>query len=434
MVVITLGNSYSSISGLSVEAFKELRKELSYSTDAQAAYFAGGFARIKYLLDKRGSFPSGLLSRVTRFLRSKAIVYQIKDSRLYKPYTRNNGLKPHITPYVAQDTALTNALKYGSGCISMPTGSGKSLVIALIASTLNLKTLVVCPTLEIKSQLIEGFKAVLKDASNITVENIDSRRLKTLKGYDCLIIDEAHHSAAKTYHTLNKTAWKDIYWRFCLTATPFRNQTEETLLFEAIAGKVIYKLSYREAVEQKFIVPIESYYIEVPKQDTDAYSWQQVYKELVVNNDSRNTLIAGLVESLKAAEASTLCLVKEIAHGKLLSEMTGIPFANGQDEDTKAYIKQFNAGKIKSLIGTTGVLGEGIDSKPCEYVIIAGLGKAKSAFMQQVGRSVRVYGEKESGKVILILDRSHKFTLKHFKMQTKILKEEYGSVSIKLEI
>jgi superfamily II DNA or RNA helicase len=106
--------------------------------------------------------------------------------------------------------------------------------------------------------------------------------------------------------------------------------------------------------------------------------------------------------------------------------MTGIPFANGQDEESRDFIRQFNSGGIKALIGTTGVLGEGVDTKPCEIVIIACLGKAKSAFMQQVGRAVRTYPGKESAKVVIIKDASHKFLSRHYAAQVAILKEEYG--------
>ena len=84
--------------------------------------------------------------------------------------------------------------------------------------------------------------------------------------------------------------------------------------------------------------------------------------------------------------APTLTLVKEINHGKALSVLSDSPFSNGEDEESRKYIELFKEARIKTLIGTTGVLGEGVDTKPAEYVIIAGLGKSKNAFMQQVGR------------------------------------------------
>ena len=67
-------------------------------------------------------------------------------------------------------------------------------------------------------------------------------------------------------------------------------------------------------------------------------------------------------------------------------------------------------------------------------IILAGLGKSKNAFMQQCGRGVRRYGDKQSAKIIIFRDASHKWSLAHFKEQVKILQEEYGVTPAKLEV
>lgn len=430
LIQVWVGNSYSKITGLNPKQDKELRSLLSYTVGGSSAYFSKFGPRRKSLLSKRGEFPTGLLHRVYKYLGNTPRLNHVSDrpaSRIKLPSTWNS-----IVPYEDQVSAVSAAMDKGRGIISMPTGSGKSLIIAMLINELKLRTLVVVPTLEIKKQLTEGLESIFTDMSNITVENIDSKRLKTAKNYDCLIIDEAHHAASKTYHNLNKTAWTGIFHRFFLTATPFRNDPEEELLFESIAGQIIYKLDYKDAVKRGYIVPIEAYYLDIPKQNTNAYTYAQVYSELVVKNFIRSTVIAGTLASLQDSKLPALCLVREVAHGKTISKLTAMPFVNGEDDESRDYIQQFNSGAITSLIGTTGVLGEGIDTKPCEYVIIAGLGKAKSQFMQQVGRAVRKYPGKESAKIILIRDTSHKFLLRHFNTQCKILKEEYGVECLKL--
>lgn len=440
-ITIEVGNSTSKIIGLPSWPFNKLRAVLSYSIEAQARYFSGNFNTKSYCIDKAGVFNSGLLPRVIKFLNQIKVTYAVSDLRLLSilkmDKVRHSAdlMSLGIKPYPDQIDAALAVLKHHRGIISMPTGSGKSLVIALIVEHLKLKTLIVVPSLQIKEQLTKSLSEIFDDMSNITIENIDSKALKTATDYDLLIIDESHHVAAKTYQKLNRTAWKGIYYRVFLTATPFRNQTEETMLFEGIAGEVIFKLSYKDAVKRGYVVPLEAYYIEMGKIETEAYTWAQVYSELVVNDKYRNEKIAQLLQSLALAKISTLCLVKEIKHGENIQKASlEEPFANGQDETTRQYIDMFNNKKINVLIGTTGILGEGVDTKPCEYVIIAGLGKAKSAFMQQVGRAIRTYPGKESGKVILILDRSHKFLLRHYKEQCKVLKEEYGIIPIKLEL
>lgn len=435
MITLTVDNSYSRIEGLKSDQFNKLRKLLSYSIDAKAAYFSGRYGpRLKYMIDLKGNFPTGLIHRVVDFLFDQKISFSSK-TKISIPKTGPSYCLQDVEPYPAQLEAVKAAETCRRGIISMPTGTGKSLVIALILARLNVNTLIVVPSLEIKKQLTDSLERVIGSLDKITVENIDSPTLKKSTKYDCLIIDECHHVAAKTYQKLNKTAWNGIYYRFFLTATPFRNQTEETLLFEGIAGQVIYKLSYKDAIKNGYIVPVEAYYIDLPKQKTEAFTWAEVYSELIVRNDVRNQIITDMAVKLDAMGLSTLVLVKEVAHGTAIAgKNSSLPFVNGQDDESRRLIQDFNSGKIKVLIGTEGILGEGVDTKPCEYVIIAGLGKAKSAFMQKVGRSVRKYPGKESAKVIIFRDAAHKFLLRHYREQCVILRDEYGVVPEKLEI
>lgn len=429
MITIEIGNSYSVIKGLTPAQERAIRGELSFQIDPRVAYFSKSFPKQRSLLSKKGEFPTGLVSRVLLYLNTNRLEHSIEDLRIV-PIRQTSLEQTGHEPYVAQKLAVAAARHWGRGTISMPTGTGKSQVISMICSDFNQKTLVVVPSLEIKKQMQE----ILKHNPNVTIENIDSKALNKPQKYDMLIIDEAHHVAAKTYQKLNRTAWKDIYYRFFLTATPFRNNKNETLLFEAIAGELIYELTYKEAIKQGYIVPVEAYYYEVPKTQPEGFTWAQVYSELVVNNRTRNEIIAITLLRLQEASKSTLCLVQEVAHGKALAAITGLPFVSGSDAESRGYIQQFNSGEIKVLIATSGIMGEGLDTKPCSFIVIAGLGKAKSRFMQQVGRSLRKFPGKESGSVILFLDRSHKWTKSHFAQQKQILKDEYGIVPIKLEL
>lgn len=424
MTTLIIGNSYSRITGMTAQQEKILRNTLSYTIGGSAAYFSGYGVRRKSLINKNGEFPTGLIHRLP--LKPHSVV----DNRFKPAYKLNSEVFP-ASPYPWQVSAVETAVEANRGIISAPTGTGKSLAMALLVHRLNVKTLVVVPSIEICKQLTKTFKELM--LRNVDVYNIDSASLRhrQTNSYQCLIIDEAHHSAAKTYQKLNKTMWQDIYYRFFFTATPFRNDPEEEILFEGIAGQVIYKLSYRQAIKDKLIVPIEAYYIEMPKVPTNAYTWNEVYKELVVNNDARNAMLLSVIQRLTSAGVSTLCLVKEVQHGKNIGWEA---FVHGEDEESRKLIERFSSCSAASLVGTEGIIGEGIDTKPCEYVILAGLGKAKSRIMQAIGRGVRKYPGKESCKVIIIKDLSHKYLLRHFKEQCKILKDEYRIIPMKLEI
>jgi superfamily II DNA or RNA helicase len=434
MLKVVLGNSMCRIEGYSPKQFSDLRELLSYHIDSQQAFYAGAYRSSKrYLLDRKGVFPTGLLYIVQKYLGDTNSQHTVIDNRK-RPEARHGlfSLSLGYPPYPEQEEIAEAGKRLERGTISAPTGFGKSIAIAVLINKLQLKTLIVVPNLELKRQLKETLSALFGSLNSITVENIDSGSLKSATDYDCLIIDEAHHVAASTYRKLNRTAWKGIYYRFFFTATPFRSRDEEQLLFESVAGQVIYRVDYKTAVDRGYVVPMEAYFYDLPKVESDGHKWSQVYSSLVVNRKDRNGLIAHLMGSLHWQGINALCLVKEIKHGNLLSDLSGAAFANGKGDDCQDLISWFNEGKLKCLIGTTGVVGEGVDTKPAEFVIIAGLGKSKNAFMQQVGRGFRRYPGKESCKIILFRDPSHKWTKAHFKAQVKYLREEYGVKPVKL--
>lgn len=427
----------SRIAGLNREQFIALREALSYTVGTQAAYFSSGWrARKRYLLSARGDFPTGLLTLVLDFINENRLTVKLDDKRI-KPVSSSKLFEKNleVDKRKYQEDAVKLLSSMDRGGAEMVTGSGKSITMALLIEKLQLKTLVIVPNLELKQQLTQTFNQMFSNVQNIAVENIASPKLKTMIDYDVLILDECHHAAAKTYRKLNSTAWKGIYHRYFFSGTFFRSQDSERLLLQSIVGECGHKYGYHEAVSDSAIVPIEAYYYDLPKQvmKGDPKSYPSVYSELVVNNSKRNQLIKDLLVKLHLTGKSSLCLVKEISHGKTLSCDGAFNFANGQDEHSTQLIRKFNDKAIKVLIGTTGVLGEGVDTRPAEYIIIAGLGKSKNQFIQQVGRGVRKHTGKETCKVIIFRDCGNKYTLDHFRHQVRYLKQEYGVIPVKLE-
>lgn len=435
MIVLQIDNSYCQLIGLSIQLLRQLKNLLSFTKDS----YSKGYPTKVYLIDKDGKFPTGLLSRVQKFLMKEKCQFVSNDIRR-PPVPRQSLFKLALglTPYPDQTNAVKAAGERQRGIVSACTGFGKSVTMAILIDSLQMKTLVIVPNLELKRQLSQSFLEFFGPTDNITVENIDSPSLKKCCQYDILIIDEAHHVAAKTYRDLNKKYWNQIYHRYFFTATPFRSKSEEQILFESLAGDIIYEVDYHTAVANDYIVPMEAYYIEVPKTEIKGNedSWPAMYAELVVNNEERNHIISILLDSLRINGKYTLCLVKEIAHGEIIQHLvhTDCAFIKGENDDNRVNLLEFSLGERMTLIGTTGVLGEGIDTKPAEYIIIAGLGKSRNSFAQQIGRGFRKSPCKESCKIIIFKDNSHRWTKRHFKEQCKILLEDYGVVPQKLNI
>lgn len=444
MITVEIGNSTCKISGLSDTGIKEVTSLLSY-IERKSAYFTGRPPATKRLIDKYGVFPTGLLYLVWDYLEPIHNHVEVIDNRVAPTNKQGFSFKLPFNPRPEQIAASIECCKHHRGIVSAPTGVGKSVIIGLVIATLDVKTLVVVPSLELKEQLTDSLsewfgKDKVGIGKPIVVLNVDNKLIHEYTNYDCVIIDEFHHAAAKTYRKLNIKAWKGIYYRIGLTATPFRTDEDERLLLESVLSKVIYSLDYKTALAKGYVSQIDAFFVNVPKTVTNGLTWADVYSDLVVNNKQRNNIIASILSSLYWDKIPTICLVKEIAHGEKINAALGaasmftVPFIKGDNSDNKQVIKSFNNKEQPVIIGTYGVLGEGVDTKPTEYVIIAGLGKSKSQFMQQVGRALRLAKGKTSAKVIIFRDISHKWTKTHFSSQVKILEEEYGVKTIAIDL
>lgn len=430
---------------------------LSYTVSTRNRF---GFQNVTHnLMDKTGEFPSGNLYLVEQWLRETTTAHSIVDSRV-KPklnplnlktlFTKPLDFAPYPEQVAAANAVLSGAggLSEGRGTIVAPTGLGKTLIISLICDLLKVPTLIAVPSLQLKHQLTETLRSYFGHARVgplhkgkvtgpfIAVENYDALVAKPLQGYDCVIIDEFHHAASQTLRTMNDKSWQNVYYRIGLTATNMRSREEEKLLLESVLSNVIYEITYETAVAKGYICPVEAYFYTIPKEKLkcNGKSYAGVYGEVVVSKAIRSEIIATILQNLHSAGQVSLCLVREIKHGEILSKLTGCAFANGKSDDCQDLLSWLSSGKLKTLVATSGVAGEGCDTRAVEWVVIASPGKSQPMFQQQVGRALRKYPGKETGKIIIFKDASHRWTLDHFNQQRKYLRDCYGVDPIELDL
>lgn len=125
-----------------------------------------------------------------------------------------------------QQEAVDEVLKdYYSGnnrlLIHLPTGSGKTIVMAAIAKEINKRTLILAHREELISQTIDKFQLFWPGVSigvcmagrdeidcHVVVGSVQSccrpKRLERLKaqGFDVLLIDESHHAVSDSYQSI----------------------------------------------------------------------------------------------------------------------------------------------------------------------------------------------------------------------------------------
>jgi superfamily II DNA or RNA helicase len=160
-------------------------------------------------------------------------------------------------------------------------------------------------------------------------------------------------------------------------------------------------------------------------------TWDDVYKQGVVNNQHRNKLIAKHAKRFADAKKPVLILVKELWHGDNIMrelEARGLKalFSHGQmplsQVESNKY--KFERGKVDVLVAST-IYDEGVDVPAIRALVVADGGQSVRAVLQKIGRGLR---KKAGGDNVLdvidFADLTHRYLAKHSQERLAIYEAE----------
>jgi DNA repair protein RadD len=325
--------------------------------------------------------------------------------------------------------AFFQSKKKYNGVNILPTGSGKSVVIANTAKDLDGKTLVFQPSKEILEQNFAkftsyGYRAGIYSASagmkfidKITFATIGSvaKKAHLFKDVKNIIIDECHlvnAEAGMYFDFIN--ALKDAKV-LGLTATPYRLSTSSegamlkfiTRTRPKIFNKVIYYIQNDVLFNAGHLAKLEYYSFNVINRqmlsvnssgtDFSDASLKSYYKQI---NMPQITVSYAHRLLAKRKNLLVFCsLIEEAAE-----VVKGIPGAalltgNTSTADRERILTLFKKGIIKCVVNV-GVLTTGFDYPELEAVLIARSTMSLALYYQIVGRVMRPHPGKVSGWVV----------------------------------
>jgi superfamily II DNA or RNA helicase len=373
------------------------------------------------------SFPKGLHSRITSFLR----YFQFSA---YKEYSNTRQIEPTLklslngfTPRPYQQKACSKIVEGkipNRATLVMATGAGKTILSAAIISRLQVPTIFYTYSLDLLEQTAQVYEKALgvkigkvggryfsiEDITVATVQTVynclnktDKRAVKLLdylNTVEAQFVDEGHMLGADTIYAVS--AFADPYYSYALTATPFREDGKE-IFIEAATGPIIELISEEELVRGGYILPVRVEIYPIKHYPTKVKKYQTLYEREIVDHWERTRSIVKAAK--KYADKQVIVLVKDIFHGNKLSELLRAPFIHGStstEERTQA-LQKFKEKKINLLIASS-ILKQGVDIPEAEVLILAHGGASLVELMQKIGRVRRPSQDKTVGIIVDFYD------------------------------
>ncbi|WP_237578402.1 DEAD/DEAH box helicase [Leptospira mayottensis] len=365
--------------------------------------------------------------------------------------------------------------KASDAIVVIPTGVGKTGLIGILPYKISKgRVLVITPRLVIKDSILgalnpnspdnfwftrnvfkdvrdlpivieykRGVKLEYLNNSNLVILNIhrlqdhlESSLLNQVKSdhFDMIIIDEAHHSPAKTW--VNTIKYFSNAKIVKLTGTPFRTDEVD------ISGELVYKYKLSRAMAKNFVKKLEniSYVPEdllltIDNDESKTYNVDEIYKLGIKDEDWISRSVAysrecSLMIVRKSIELllqkrvngrniphkiiSTSCSISHAEQIKMLYESEGLRTAivhSRQEEGERKEILNLIENHEVDVIVNVAMLGEGYDHPFLSVAAIFRPFRALLPYMQFIGRILRIipshYNPKTEDNIGWIVSHKH---------------------------
>ncbi|RLJ03602.1 MAG: hypothetical protein DRP08_03385 [Candidatus Aenigmatarchaeota archaeon] len=214
-----------------------------------------------------------------------------------------------------------------------------------------------------------------------------------------VIAHNCHHQASETYTNMLDDI-DHIYYRFAGSGTFMRNDSK-TMDLHSVLSDVLYRYSGKQAVEDGFLVPVEL--MVHPIKGQKAQKYQTEYTKNYSKNAAFWKKILEVIILIPQTEQILILVDRKDTVGKIIHEFLeshaiSTTYVSGDDKKdvVKAAIADFNSKDIRILIGST-ILGEGINIKSTDHLLMARGGKSEIAITQAIGRLIRLFKGKTVG-------------------------------------
>lgn len=340
-----------------------------------------------------------------------------------------------IKPRKYQQDVIDDALsQYDNGksklLIEMATGLGKTYTVAHIIKKLIQqygkipRVLFLAHQVEILLQSVTAFKNVLGIGnysfsaciSGSKPENTDFvfASFDTFYGqisqlsknsYDFIVVDEAHHTPARTYSEV--VSWFEPKLLIGLTATPYRADNKDVIKFfggaDGHIGKfdLVWALKHRKLAFPKYLVLLDDLDQDRIDQLDSGLSVSDIDKKLFLHKKDEEVvrIIEKTVIDQKIENIKGIVFCRSIQHIQYLIGFFKLGTATlvhskMSNQERRENIRNFREGDYKYIL-VCDLFNEGIDIPETNVLIFMRYTGSQTIWLQQLGRGLRKTPNKE---------------------------------------
>ena len=358
-----------------------------------------------------------------------------------------------------QSEVINSYLSNITGVAISPTGSGKTLVCAILSHKVEAygRSIVIVPTRDLVTQTEEDYinlgldvgvfygdrKEYLKTHTICTWQSLESLYKKSkkeelaiditafFKDVACVIVDEVHRASGAVLQKLLAGPMCNVPIRWGLTGTLPEAEIDRTAVLACI-GPLFGTINTKDLQDKGILAQLNINIIQLQDTLAPLSNNYQVELKWLTTNKPRINYIAKRVDEISES-GSTLVLVDRIETGKMLQSLIpGSVFVSGEmkSKDRKAEYKDVQTVDGKVIIATYSVASTGINIVRIFNLCLLEAGQSFVRVIQSIGRSLRVAPDKTSAEVYDFCSSS-KYSKKHLTKRKKIYTEAQYPFTIK---
>ncbi len=325
--------------------------------------------------------------------------------------------------------------KENNPCVVIPTGGGKSAIIAWAIERWKLKypplrVCILAHRKELVGQNSEELLGMMPFAScgifaaglkqkdmncDITFASIDSifRKAADFDPFDVVIVDESHRipvkGIGKYRDFLRGCKLQNPRMRVVgFTATPYRMTSGMICHRDHILNEVCYSANVVDLINDGFLCKLKSKVADIQPDLSDlkkSSSGDYVLKKLHDTVDTPENVqqaVQDVVKTIRTTNRkSTILFCIDIEHATHVSQElrkynidAPVVSAKTKSKERDRVVKEFKAGRISALCNI-GVYCEGFNAKNVDHVVLLRPTLSRGLYIQMVGRGLRLHPDKE---------------------------------------